>query len=339
MDEPELLLHLYKTAKSAKESQRYHAVLLVKTGTSMTQVARLFFVDIDTIRLWVHKWNQEKKTSDSPRSGRPRILTPEQEKEVSEIVDENNPAKEGYDVASWDCRELKILIQDRYRTDLSVEAIRRMLRHHGFSYRKAEYLFLKRDEQQRQQFIAQTLDLTESNVTNTLLLFGDEMSTKLHPKQGYVWTRNGSVLIETNCSHKRINTIGAVDPLRGKVTIEQYDKNNTQSFILFLQKLLETYSENIVLVLDNYPVHHSKKVKEFLEQNSRLALKFLPTYSPDLNPIEWLWGYLRKKFLNGKVHQSTDALIQTLKRAVEVIKPEKIKEICTLKVMERYRTI
>lgn len=337
IDEKEELLVLYKKSKTVKEATRYHAVLLVKTGTSMTQTARLFFVDLDTIRLWIHKWNEEKCILDRKRSGRPPQLTSDQEQEICQIVDENNPQKEGYDVSRWDCPELQVLIKEKYIIDLSYEAIRKMLRRNGFCYCKTEYLFLKRNEEQRRSFVAETLDISESKFENTVLFFGDEMSTKLHPKNGYAWTRNGKVLVETKCSHKRINTIAAVNPMSGETASVHVERNDTESFLIFLKTLLEKCSQNIVLILDNYSVHHSKKVQEFLDQNPRLHLKFLPPYSPDLNPAEWLWGFLRLKYLNGKAHETVDALIQTLKTAFEVIKPEKIKEICTLKILEKHR--
>ena len=154
-----------------------------------------------------------------------------------------------------------------------------------------------------------------------------------------MWTRNGVPVVPTQCSHKRINTIGVVSPINGEHVTGHYDRNDTASFLVFLEKLLRTIPENIILYLDNYPVHHSKAVREFCDQNPRLTLKFMPKYSPDLNPIEWLWGYIRPKYLNGVVHQSIDALMETLERVFRVVKPEKIREICTLKIIQRHRII
>ena len=339
MDERTLLEELYKTCTDYKLRERYHAVLLVKTGMSITQVAHLFYVNTDTVSMWVRKWNAEKHVEDKKRNGKKPRMNTEQQEELFRVVDENNPKNERYDVASWDCSELKILIQDRFAITLSCEAIRKLLRKNGYFYRKTEYLFSKRDEEQRRAHIAEVLNLFESSLQNTTILFGDEMSTKLHPKPGHVWTRNGTPIVNTNCSHKRVNTIGAVSPITGDTVVGQYDKNDTQSFLTFSQKVLDTFPGNILLYLDNYPVHHSKAMREFCAQNPRLTLKFMPIYSPDLNPIEWLWGYVRPKFLNGIVHQNIDALKQTLVRTFEVIKPEKIKEICTLGILKRHRMI
>ncbi|GEM_PF-615291 len=339
MDERQLLEDLYKTCTNYKLRERYHAVLLVKTGMSITQVAYFFYVDPETISMWVRKWNAEKHLEDKKRNGPKSKLTTEQQEEVFRVVDENNPKNEGYDVATWDCAELKIFIQKRFQITLSCEAIRKLLRKNGYFYRKTEYFFTKRDEEQRRAHIAEILNLFDNSLNDTTILFGDEMSTKLHPKPGHVWTRNGTPIVKTNCSHKRVNTIGALSPVTGEKVVGQYDQNDTRSFLVFLQTVLDAIPNNILLYLDNYPVHHSKAVRAFCAQNPRLTLKFMPIYSPDLNPIEWLWGYVRPKFLNGVVHQNVDALKETLARAFEVIKPEKIKEICTLQILKRHRMI
>lgn len=229
MDEKELLEDLYKNSTNYKHRERYHAVLLVKNGMSMTQVARIFYVDPETVSMWARKWNAEKHVEDKKRKGPKQKLSSEQEQEICRVVDENNPKTEGYNVASWDCSGLQILIKNKFNILLSREAIRKRLRRNGFCYRKMEYLFTKRDEEQREKFVAEFLGLMESGLENTTVLFGDEMSTKLHPKAGHVWTRNGTPLVQTECSHKRVNTIGVVNPITGDKVIAQYDKNDTQS--------------------------------------------------------------------------------------------------------------
>ncbi|MHA1413045.1 MAG: IS630 family transposase [Promethearchaeota archaeon] len=66
----------------------------------------------------------------------------------------------------------------------------------------------------------------------------------------------------------------------------------------FLEGLLARYpgSRKLIVVLDNAKIHHSKVLNAFLEANKdRIELMFLPPYSPDLNPMEWFWRFLRKQ--------------------------------------------
>jgi len=339
MNEIEKLEQLYKKEKIARKARRYHAVLLVKTGKTIKDVSKIVFADEDTVRMWVKRWDSQHHIEDKRRSGRPPILTEEEEEELCGVVDENNPQNQGYNFAIWDCVELQKYVKDKFNKNLSAEAIRKVLKRKGFSYRKADYLFTKRDEEKRQKFIQEVLDLFETKRQNTKIMFCDEITTKLHPKTGYVWTRNGKVLVETACSHKKIHTIGAIEPLIGEKVHANYDKNNGDSFIEFLGKLEEKDGKNIILILDNYPVHHSKKVGKFLKKSGRITLKFLPAYSPDLNPIERLWGYARKKYLNCKSVANITELKQAVEKGIENISATKVTEICNLKMLEKYRTI
>jgi len=96
----------------------------------------------------------------------------------------------------------------------------------------------------------------------------------------------------------RQHLIGAVVPLEGKVHVAFSDTLKAQQFQHFLERLLASNKDarRILLVLDNARTHHSKELEPFLEANKeKLELLFLPPYSPDLNPMELFWKFLRKQ--------------------------------------------
>lgn len=336
-DEIAVLLRLYKESKHYKERERYHAVLLVKEGKSITEVANLFHVTTDAVRHWIQMWEGKKQVLDGERSGRPPKLTLEEEQELCDLVDKNNPPDVGYNVAVWDCTELQKYVLEKFEKCISKEALRQMLLCNAFSYRKIAYLFTKRDTQQREKFVQDILTLYETKSSNTVILFADEMSTKLHPKPGYVWTRNGAPLVCTACSHKKLHTLAAVEPLLGDKVHTTYDKNNADSFVSFLQKIETKYDQDVILIVDNYPVHHSCAVRDYLARGSKIKLKFLPTYSPDLNPIEWLWGYTRKKYLNCRTPATIEQLRSLIESSLEAISTQKVRSVCTLQVLSKHR--
>ena len=59
---------------------------------------------------------------------------------------------------------------------------------------------------------------------------------------------------------------------------------------------------NLLLLWDNAPSHKSKVVKKYLAEqnqyNPAIWIECIPPYSPELNPIEMLWGYVKKKLAN-----------------------------------------
>lgn len=104
--------------------------------------------------------------------------------------------------------------------------------------------------------------------------------------------------VSTYGGRQRQQLISAVDPLEGKVHVAFSDTLKAQQFQHFLEGLLARYMDagKILLVLDNARAHHSKELEPFLEANKeKLELLFLPPYSPDLNPMEWFWKFLRKQ--------------------------------------------
>ncbi len=338
-DEVAILLRLYKRASTGRESRRYHAILLVKAGKTIADAAEIVFATPDTIRVWLEKWETERKVHDKKRSGRPPKLTPEEVEELCNLVDKNNPQDSGYNVAVWDCTELQIYMREIFNKNVSKEALRQMLLHHNFSYRKVEYLFTKRNTQQREKFVQDVFTVYESKPKDTLILFGDEMSTKLHPKAGYVWTRNGASFVRTTCSHKKLYTVAAVEPLLGDIVHATYDKNNAQSFVQFLQQIEQKYENDVILILDNYPVHHSRVVRDYLAKIGRIKLMFLPKYSPDLNPIEWLLGYVRKKYLNCKTPATAEQFRNLLECSLDALSVQRVRSVCTLQVLTKHRVI
>ncbi len=84
------------------------------------------------------------------------------------------------------------------------------------------------------------------------------------------------------------------------------DRGNTVSFFSFLLQVARRYPDRkVVMVLDNVPYHHATRLKPVLERyKHRIELVYLPPYSPDLNPIERVWWYMRKKITHNRYVQT-----------------------------------
>lgn len=67
--------------------------------------------------------------------------------------------------------------------------------------------------------------------------------------------------------------------------------------------ILNTYSGKLVIVLDNARIHDAEEIKVFLKQHPRLQLVYLPKYSPELNPTEGLWKWLKHDVVNNVFFQ------------------------------------
>ena len=84
------------------------------------------------------------------------------------------------------------------------------------------------------------------------------------------------------------------------------EKMNQQMFIRFLDRLISTFSGKVMFIIDNLKVHHGKKVAEWIAMHSeQIELFFIPSYSPDLNPDEYLNRDLKKN-VNGRYIPRTE---------------------------------
>lgn len=100
---------------------------------------------------------------------------------------------------------------------------------------------------------------------------------------------------------------GAINAETHEITIIESETIDANSTISLLSTIEGKYSSAsaIKIILDNAKYHYSASVKEYLA-NSKIDLVFLPTYSPNLNLIERLWHFFKKKVLYNVYHENIE---------------------------------
>lgn len=139
----------------------------------------------------------------------------------------------------------------------------------------------------------------------------DEMRMGLHGILSRQWGRRGERLqVYKQTEYEWVYMYGASNPFQGKSTSLLLPEVNTLGMNLFL----ETLSSQVALgahafvFLDRAAWHRAKSLK--IPTNIELIL--LPAYSPDLNPIEQVWGYLKNLFLSNRVYDSYEDLLDKM---------------------------
>ena len=87
----------------------------------------------------------------------------------------------------------------------------------------------------------------------------------------------------------------------------------------FLQALVRHIRQPLLLVWDRLPVHRSRLVRDYLDQlDGRIQVEYLPAYAPELNPVEYIWGYWKQHELPNvcpkDYWQLSEAARRTLRR-------------------------
>lgn len=105
--------------------------------------------------------------------------------------------------------------------------------------------------------------------------------------------------------------------MAGKMYWKKADRGNGDTFISFLRQLLQNNpNKKIAVILDNASQHACKKVQRFLNRYSRIKLYFLPPYSPEYNPIERFWGWLKKHVYGSKSYTQIEEVISRIRQLI-----------------------
>jgi len=111
--------------------------------------------------------------------------------------------------------------------------------------------------------------------------------------------------------------LGALDLQSQRVYWKQAPRGNAGIFITFLHQLHPSFPDQLlVLILDNCSIHHSKQVKAFVAKTPWLELEHLAPYSPEYNPIERFWHWLKRKVYGCKAYQTMDELMAKIRKLI-----------------------
>lgn len=142
------------------------------------------------------------------------------------------------------------------------------------------------------------------------------MNLNQETKTKNVWHQQGKEpIIEAKRKGESQNFYGALNMKTGKCTATAVDRQNSQTTIKFLKKLLKIYpNKKIFLIWDGAGWHKSKEIREFLSKinkgKTRLELFNFPPYCPEFNPQEHIWKALRQNVTHNRLEKDFAVLIK-----------------------------
>jgi len=292
---------LYKKCKDIRLRERYQAMYL-SFSFDWKIVAMILKRDYDTVLEWAKAYNEHglKGLEMDKPTGRPSSLTDEQQDEVKNTV-QMSPRKLGLKFSNWNCKNLGWWILKKFHVRLRREAVRILLHKLGFVLIRPTYKYVLADRHERKRFLRRIRRKFKHLTKRDLLFFLDESTFKQHPLLQAKWVLKGSKeYVDTLGNHAKVNVFGAFCHMLGKTFHMKSKKLNSDVFMKFVEHLMKCNpNKRLVLVLDNAPWHTSKKVKAFLESlKGTVDVLWLPAYSPDMNPIEHLWRFMKSLFSN-----------------------------------------
>lgn len=300
-------------SKDAQREIRLRAIEYWKKNVNMKEAARVFEVSYSCMRKWVDSYKSKgQKSLLKDERGRPKgkELTPEQEKAIIKKISTKQPDQLKLSFGLWTRENVAELIEREYGIKRSVWQIGRYLRDWGFTPQKPIYKAYEQQSKAVKNWLDEIYPQLEkkSRKEKAMIFWGDETGIRSHDSRGRTFAPVGKTpTVRKTARRFGVTMISAVNN-RGKLYFMILPSGiNSDLFIKFLQKLIESRKEKIFLIIDNLPVHKTKRVKEWVwNHRARMRIFFLPPYSPELNPDEYLNQDLKANIV-GKVKMNDSA--------------------------------
>ena len=246
------------------------------------------------------------------RHGAQRELTAEQEVGIQKLLVDKTPDQLKLSFALWTREAVRLAIKQIYGQDLPLRTISDYLKRWGFTPQKPT----KRAYEQNPKLVAQWHETVYPEIQalakqeKAEIHWGDEtgIQNDAYNARGFA-PKGKTPVVRINATKSRVNMISSITN-RGKVRFMLYKENMTsQVLIRFMSRLVKGADRKVFLILDNLRVHHSKLVKAWLEEHEEeIAVFYLPSYSPELNPDEYLNGDLKHCIRSGLPARTVKAL-------------------------------
>jgi transposase len=252
--------------------------------------------------------------------GRRPKLTARQKKRLVELI-EAGPLVVGLETACWNAVLLRVLIWREFGVLYNRHYVCTLLHNLGFSFQKARFMSDHLDAAKRLAWLQDKWPaiVRAAKRCKGLILFEDEASFAQWGSLSYTWSRRGhQPEVPTSGKRKGYKVFGAIEYFSGRLFSQGIEgRFNSESYQGFLQMIMAQTPEHLFLIHDGARYHTSASPKAFLAAHSdRITEHPLPSYSPDYNPIEYLWKKTKQRATHNKYFKEFVELTVSVEKAL-----------------------
>lgn len=293
MDKPDARL----LNPSTQDYLRQQAIRLREQGKRISEISSYLGVHRTTVSGWWRQYKQEGEVAlkQQPRGaklGEGRTLSPAEEATVQRLMREHFPDELNIDSALWTRSAVKTLIACECGVEMPIRTVGEYLHRWGYTPQKP----LKRAYEQDTQAVIAWLETTYPALEQRALqedaeiAWGDESGLRSDAQVGRGYAPIGHTPeIKPSTQRVTVNYIASISN-QGKVRFMLYTQKLTaQVFVTFLERLIAKRTRKLMWIVDRHPVHRAQAVQQWLHQHQdKIEMHFLASYSPQLNPAEYL---------------------------------------------------
>ncbi len=287
---------------------RANAVLLSDKQMSLQSVASVCGVCRQTASIWLNNWETDGICGllDKPGRGRRKILSPEKEIEVVDLI------------KAFPRSLNKVLaeIQNRWDIKLSKSTLKGLCKKAKLSWKRVrKSLRGKRNEEKFTEALEVIKGLMNQADDGEIdFYYFDESGFTLEPCVPYAWQEIGKTIEIPSSKSRRLNVLGFVDR---ECRFESYvfeGSVNSDVVISCFNEFSKKLNKKTVVLIDNAPTHTSNAFLDNIDnwEKQNLFIQNIPAYSPELNKIEILWRKIKYEWLNFSAYESFTSLKENL---------------------------
>lgn len=299
---------LRTNAKHLHQDQQYeirkNIVRLLKKGHKPNEVAEMLDVSRGYVYLVKKAYDEEGIEGIKPgkrgrRNGEKRILTREQERGIVQVITDKHPEQVKMKCCMWTRKAIRDYILMEYGIKMALSTLGIYLSRWGFSIQRPVKRANKQDAARVETWMQEEYPAiaVKAKAENAEIYWGDEtaLQNTANYIKGYAPIGKTPVL-EIEAKRLKLNMLSAISNkglLRFTITRESM---NADILIDFMKRLIKETRRKVLLILDNLRVHHARKVTAWLAEHQReIELFYLPPYSPEYNPDEYLNSDLKRE--------------------------------------------
>lgn len=310
------------------ESIRLMAVERVREGERASSVIGSYGFNRTTIYKWLTVASSPgkglKALRSRPATGRPRSLTPRQEKQVFAWVNGKDPRQYGLDFGLWTRAMIASLIEQRFAVKLGLTAVGELLAKLGLTPQKPLERAYQRNPEAIEKWKRESFPsiARAAKAVGGEVYFWDESGFRADTVHGKTWGKKGQTpVIALPGQRQSISAASAVNA-KGAFWYSTYQGGlNGQLFVKLLKQMMRNRTKPVHLVVDGLPAHKTNLVKDYVASaQGRLTLHFLPGYAPELNPDELVWSHVKRTGVSRTPLRKGEKLSEKIEMQLAAIK-------------------
>jgi transposase len=281
------------------EEIRTRAVEQVQAGESPEDVIRTLGFTRSCIYTWLALYRAGGWGALRARAlkGRPMKIQPQQMSWLYRTITGKSPLQYRFEFALWTREIVRMLLAEEFQLKLSLSSVGRLLKQLGLSCQRPLFRAIEQDPERVRRWLEQEYPRIrrQAQRQGAEIYFGDEAGVRSDCHAGTTWGAKGRTPVVVSTGQRSsVNMISAVSARGHLRFMLTKGRVNGPVFVEFLKRMMHNAQRPVFLILDGGSFHHSRPVRDYVDRlGGKLQLFFLPPYSPQLNPDEQVWNYVK----------------------------------------------